>query len=290
MKSSYLFIFFIFLFNQLIGQVSEKSLYWEISGNGLTKKSYLYGTMHVKDKRVFQFKEGVINSLDNADYLLLELNLDSINPIQLIASLLMTNETSIESLLKKKDYALIKKYFQDSLHLDITLFNRLQPFYTASIIGSNEFKQDETLALDAYFFDRAKAKSITCIGLEHLSEQIAAFSSIPYSKQTTYLLDIVNSKYANKPVENDLEKMINLYLNGDIEGLLEFTLTGFTDKEFKNLFEREFIKNRNKIMFERLIPYIHKGSAFIAVGAAHLGGNYGVIQLLKNKGYTVKAL
>jgi len=290
MRLLFLIIVFIFGTSISFGQTTEQSLFWEISGNGLSKKSYLYGTMHVQDSRVFQFQDGVLNALDNADFCLFELNLDSVNSIEVIASLIMINGTTLESLVKKKEYVLIKKYFTDSLQLDISLFNRIQPFYTASMIGSKEFKQEEIMALDAYFFDRAKSKSISCVGLEKLSEQIATFSSIPYTVQINYLMDIINSKYNGKPIENELDKMVDLYIKGDIEGLLAFTLNNFTDEEFKNLFEREFIKKRNETMTKRLVPYLQKGSSFIAVGAAHLGGSYGIIQLLKDKGYTVKAL
>jgi uncharacterized protein YbaP (TraB family) len=290
MRLLFLIIYFIVGTSISFGQSTEQSLFWEISGNGLSKKSYLYGTMHVQDSRVFQFKDDVLNALDNADFCLFELNLDSVNSLEVITSLIMNNETTLESLVKKKEFALIKKYFTDSLQLDISLFNRIQPFYTASMIGSKEFKQEETMALDAYFFDRAKSKSISCLGLEKLSEQIATFSSIPYTFQITYLMDIINSKYNGKPIENELDKMLDLYVKGNIEGLLAFTLSNFTDEEFKNLFEREFIKNRNETMTKRLVPYIQLGSSFIAVGAAHLGGSYGIIQLLKDKGYTVKAM
>jgi uncharacterized protein len=267
----------------------SQSLFWEISGNGLDKPSFLYGTMHVQDNAVFQFKPTVLPALDSADFLLLELNLDSVNPIELMASLVMTDDVSLDKLLKKKDYALIEKFFKDSLQMSVYLFNRVQPFYTATIVSAKDLKKEQDDALDAFFFKRAKTNGIACIGLEHIREQIGAFSAIPYQYQADYLVQTVRNYYQSTP-SNDTNDLLELYLKGDLEGLIQLTMDAFDDPAINDLFKTHFIQIRNQHMVQRMLPYLHKGSAFVGVGAAHLGGNEGIIQLLRNLGYTVNPL
>jgi uncharacterized protein len=276
----------LFLFSSLgIGQ----SLFWEISGNGLERSSYLYGTMHVQDNAVFQFKPRVLPILDSADFLLLELNLDSVNPLELMASLVMTNDQSLDKLLKKKDYALVEKFFKDSLNMSIYLFNRVQPFYTATMVSSKDLKKEQDDALDAYFFKRAKQNGTICIGLEKVTEQIGAFSSIPYLYQANYLVQTIKS--LNKSVvSSEADNMMEMYKNGDLEGLIQLTLQAFDDPVITASFNKYFLVQRNENMVNRMIPYLTKGNAFVAVGAAHLGGAEGIIQLLIAMGFTVKPL
>jgi uncharacterized protein YbaP (TraB family) len=267
----------------------SQSLFWEISGNGLQKPSYLYGTMHVQDNAVFQFKPTVLPALDSADFLLLELNLDSVNPIELMASLVMSNDQSLDKLLKKKEYTIVEKFFKDSLNMSIYLFNRVQPFYTATIVSSKDLKKEQDDALDAYFFKRAKSNHIPCFGLEKITEQIGAFSAIPYPYQANYLVQTIKNINQGQ-VSNETDDLMNLYLQGDIDGLVLLTLQAFDDPLIHDVFKKHFIVQRNENMVTRMLPYLEHGSAFIAVGAAHLGSEDGIIHKLKLLGYTVRPL
>jgi uncharacterized protein YbaP (TraB family) len=289
MKIIHIVILFILTQSLGFGQTTEKSLFWEISGKGLKEKSYLYGTMHIQDNRVFNFKEGVLTALDSADYFLMELNLDSVNPLELMGSLIMKDGATLETLLKKKDYQLVNKYFTDSLKMSLFTFNALQPFYTATLMSAKDFKKEQSEALDAYFNTRAKKNKIPVIGLEKVSEQLAAFSALPYDFQANYLLDAVKEAY-KAVATNEEDILLSAYLNGDIEQLLTTTLTSIEDPKINELFVEQFITKRNQVMVDRLVPFLSKGSTFTAVGAAHLGGEKGIITLLRKLGYTVTAL
>lgn len=286
---NFLLLLVLFYSTFSFSQQTENSLFWEISGNGLTKKSYLYGTMHVRDSRVFQLSNATYHALDNADVFLMELNNDSIDPFSMMQSLAMKNGTTIKDLVNKKDYRMIENYFIDSLKSSLVPFNAMQPFFVAFMVDGGGFNAEENEALDLTLFSRAKSKNIPCFGLETIEEQINAFSSLPYDYQANYLVEIIKNKYKGI-IESDQDKLLSYYLNGELEKLLTYTMVNFNDPKIKAIFEQNFITLRNQVMTTRMLPFLDQGSTFIAVGAAHLGGQNGIIALLQKLGYTVTAL
>ena len=83
------------------------SLFWQISGNGLTNASYLYGTMHINDQRVFDFKPDVLRHFDAANALVLELNMDSINPLTVMNLMVMDSSITLSELLSEEDFSML---------------------------------------------------------------------------------------------------------------------------------------------------------------------------------------
>lgn len=284
-------IFNIFLLIPLLfsAQTKEKSLFWEISGNGLEESSYLYGTMHVQDERVFDFKEGVLDALEASSAYVMELNMDSVNQMAIMNLMWMRDDISLKTLLSKKQYAFLDQYFTDSLGQSIFLFNRMLPILTSQMVFTASMGSEKEEALDLYFAKLAKEQQKTVIGLEKMEEQIAALDGIPYKYQAQMLYDAVKDKSEGVD-DNTLDLLFDAYIAGDLELMLRLTNDeNAKDKKVQELFEELMITNRNKNMVERSIPIIKKGKTFIAVGAAHLGGEHGVIQLLRNQGYTVNA-
>ncbi len=284
-------IFNIFLLIPLLfsAQTKEKSLFWEISGNGLEESSYLYGTMHVQDERVFDFKEGVLDALEASSAYVMELNMDSVNQMAIMNLMWMRDDISLKTLLSKKQYAFLDQYFTDSLGQSIFLFNRMLPILTSQMVFTASMGSEKEEALDLYFAKLAKEQQKTVIGLEKMEEQIAALDGIPYKYQAQMLYDAVKDKSEGVD-DNTLDLLFDAYIAGDLELMLKLTNDeNAKDKKVQELFEELMITNRNKNMVERSIPIIKKGKTFIAVGAAHLGGEHGVIQLLRNQGYTVNA-
>lgn len=271
-----------------LAQTKEKSLFWEISGNGLSATSYLYGTMHVQDERVFDFKDGVLEALENSDTYAMELNMDSINQMTIMNLMWMNDDTSIKDLLSKKQYAFLESYFMDSLGQPIFLFNRMLPLLTSQMVFAGDIGTEKEDALDLYFAKLAKAQQKTVIGLEKMDEQIAALNGIPYKYQADMLYESVLDK--SKGIKDStIDDLFEAYVAGDLELMLELTNEENDDKKIQVLFEELMLTNRNKTMVERALPLIKSDKTFIAIGAAHLGGENGVIQLLRNQGYTVTA-
>ena len=282
-------IYFTILLSQIVGCGQEKynSLFWEISGNGLTESSYLYGTMHTQDERAFQFKEGVMDAFNHAEIYAMELNMDSVDQTALLSKLIMDSTYSLKTLLTADEYTLVSDFFRDSLGQALFMFERMQPLFTAQMVALRDLEAQQTDALDIYFFKEAKKQKKQTIGLEKTMEQIDAFSAVPYELQAKGLVDAVTDY--GKEGELDMDTMMKYYVEGNLDKLLEMTIEDEEDEEMAKIFNDIFLVKRNYNMADRAEPYIKKGSTFIAVGAAHLPGKEGIITLLRKKGYKVIA-
>ena len=282
-------IYFSILLFQIVGCGQEKynSLFWEISGNGLKDHSYLYGTMHTQDKRAFQFKEGVMDAFNHAEIYAMELNMDSVDQAALLSKLIMDSTYSLKTLLTADEYTEVSDFFRDSLGQALFMFEKMQPLFTAQMVSLRDLEAQHTDALDIYFFKEAKKQKKQTIGLEKTIEQIDAFSAIPYELQAKGLVDAVTDY--GKEGKLDMDTMIKYYTEGNLDKLLEMTTKDEEDKEMAKIFNDIFLVKRNYNMADRAEPYIKEGSTFIAVGAAHLPGEEGVIELLRKKGYKVIA-
>ena len=284
-------LIFIFLFCSLKNSFSQNTyqgLLWEIYGNGLTDTSYLYGTMHIQDKRVFQFQEGVQKAFDRSVIFAMELNMDSVNTLELMSELIMESPYRLDSLLSENEYEIVNQYFKDSLGIGLLIFNKMQPIYTSQMVSLKKMNKDSAEALDIYLFNKAKEQNKIVVGLEFMEEQISAFKSIPYDIQAKELFNAVEDAINGE--DQQIDGLIEYYIKGDLDRLLALTLESeFSDNEINTIFQKVFLVNRNHKMADRSEKYIKEGSTFIAIGAAHLPGNEGVIENLRKKGYTVKA-
>lgn len=267
----------------------KQSLFWEVSGNGLKKSSYLYGTMHVGDERVYQFGAPVKNSFKNADFVALELNMDSVDQTAVMMGLIMEGDYTVKGLLGEDKYSYVDKFFSDSMSTPLSMMNKMQPMYLASMVSARHL-QNENDALDLYFHKEAKKNGTTVIGLEQMQEQISAFKSIPYEEQADMLYKAIKNEYEPSDTTASTDVMVEYYVKGDIEALYEYTVANsdFSDST-SQVFNDAFLIKRNHNMVDRVIPKMKEGSVFMAVGAAHLGGETGVIELLRKQGYTVEA-
>ena len=269
-------------------QKEYKSLFWKIYGNNLKDTSYLYGTMHTQDERVFQFKNGVIDAFNSSNIYAMELNVDSINQADLLKELIMDSSFSLKNLLSTIDYTLVDKYFKDQMGMSLFFFDKISPIYTSQLIAMKNLGNQQKDALDLFFHKKAKKQGKKIIGLEKMIEQINAINSIPYKTQAQELVNAVNK--AKISPQNEIENLIGFYIQGDLDTLLAITIQNDSiNIEYNNIIKDVFILKRNLNMAERCEKYLKENSTFIAIGAAHLPGENGVIELLRKKGYKVVA-
>jgi len=269
---------------------AQNSLLWEISGNGLSAPSYLYGTIHLQDKRVFDFNDSLMPKLLECSTFAMEINVDSVNETRLMAMMFMEDGKTLEDIYSKKDYALLKKAFKKMTGMDILLFNTMKPFAIMTLIEASETlkgKKEDTSKknmkeeMDLYLAGIAKDSGKKVIGIETVDEQMAVVSKMPPS------LLIASIKNSNKD-DKEIEKMIEAYRHEQLDKVL-----AMLDDKSSPLgveFSDEILTQRNHIMADRISNLIPAQTIFIAIGAGHLPGKEGVIELLRKKGFTVKAV
>ena len=233
-------------------QNSDNQLLWEISGNGLKVKSYLFGSFHTNDKRVFNLGDSTYKALNSCSGIVLETD---------ISSLFIELDT------RNNDV----KFLYDQNGNPYT--SSKDPTFT---LYGNEDGMPQFL--DAHLQQFAYLNNKTFYPLESVEDQINLLKS-----DSEYM-----PSYAE--VESQIisqEKILALYLKGDIYGLDK--LMRISLGVYKNLYQRLII-DRNKIMTKGIDTLIQKEKLFIAVGAGHLAGDEGIINLLRKKGYQVRMM
>ncbi len=292
MKNKHIILLFLLIngvFVAINGQESYSSLCWKITGNKLEETSYLYGTFHSQDNRVFQFKEGVEEAFQQADIYAMELNMDSVNRSEMLDAMLMDSGQTLKTLLSPKEYDLVNQFFIDSVGMSLFLFNKMQPIITTQIVVTKDLNQEQQNALDLHWFKEAKKLGKELVGLETMKEQVNAFKSIPVKTQAEELVKAVQDY--GKQEQMSMDDMLAIYISGDLDSLMTvIDVNAESSSISMEKFNEAFLYKRNVNMANRVEEYLRKGSVFMAVGAAHLPGEKGVIELLRAKGYHVEPL
>jgi uncharacterized protein len=263
------------------GFSQNSSLLWEITGKGLEKPSFLYGTMHVKDKRVFQFGDSVLPNFNRCKTYAGEMIMEEMDPMAMMGMLMMPGDSTLEVLLTKKDYEFVKRYADKKLGAMGAMIDQVKPIFTAALLTEMTMQQDSSQSLDEYLQQLAEEKAMKVVGIESMEEQMDALNSISLKEQAQILLQAMQE---GDKSANNFDKMMELYIKQDLDGLLKL----MNDSEMTDIFNKSIILKRNYVMAERITKMIMSQSSFIGIGAAHLPGKEGVIELLRSKGYTVR--
>jgi uncharacterized protein YbaP (TraB family) len=265
----------------------EKSLLWEISGNGLTKPSYLYGTIHMICKDDASLGDSLIAAIQRCDRVYFEVDMD--NLLEMITALKdfkMRNDTTLADLLSKEDYEKVKEYMESKGGLlPFSKLETYKPMLASSLLMESGIGCEESVAMEQLIMEEAKKNKKRIEGLETMSYQASIFDSIPYKLQAEQLLKYVNDDGSKSQADKQFEEMIEAYKAQDIEKLGEYVKD---DDGGLNNYEDILIYNRNRNWVKKLKTLMPEKSLMIAVGAGHLAGEKGVIKLLRKEGYTVR--
>lgn len=266
--------------NETIENEGSSSILWKVSGNNLPDTSYLYGTIHLQDKRIFAFGETVQQAIDNSEQIAVEVLLDEINPATIMKVMFMQDST-LDMLLTESEYAKLEQVYTEIMGAGLSTAKTMKPFFVSANIVQRLAPREMPVPLDLYFITEARKNDKKVIGLETLEEQIAIIDGLSYTAQAKMLVESLEDVDELKQQFNDL---IEAYLTMNSKKVLELT----EDPAMPAEFMEELLNKRNKIMVDRMIEHLHANSTFVAVGAAHLFGNEGIVTLLKEKGYTVE--
>ncbi|WP_229599723.1 TraB/GumN family protein [Runella slithyformis] len=262
----------------------EKSLLWEISGNGLSKPSYVYGTIHVICPKDYFLTDSTKASFQKAEQVYLELDMDDPAMMtKMTQTMMLTNGKKMKDYLKPDDYTLLSDYFRQKMGMSLDQIGGMKPFTLMSMLYMT-LLSCQPQSYEMVFTQMAISTKKELLGLESVEFQMGVFDQIPYEKQAALLADMVRKKEESS---KEFGAMVALYKQQDLEGLLK--LMDDSDWDF-NGYEDILLANRNTAWVPIMENAMKAKSTFFAVGAGHLGGTKGVLQLLKKKGYKVKAV
>ena len=260
---------------------NDNALLWEISGNGLQHPSYLYGTVHMICKKDFLLSEILKKKFSDTDKLFLEVDMDDPGMNMKMLQLAMLQGKKLSDFFSTEDYEKLNVFFRDSIGMPLAMFNTMKPFVLFSIISLKTLNCDEQESYEMSFVKMAKDQQKEVLGLETIEDQMKIFDDMPDSVQAQMLMRYANEFHEQK---EEFSKMITLYKQQNLAAIYNQTISSpdIAGSEDVLLFNR----NRNWIP---VMETAMKGSKiFFAVGAGHLAGNQGVINLLRSKGYSVK--
>ncbi len=271
----------VFFIQQCWGQApTEKTLLWRISGHGLQQPSYLFGTIHMNDKRLFRFDDSVYKAIEKTDGLAIEVDPNEI-AAAMVNKLIDSEENGkkIKEILNKKDF---NKY---SAALSKKLHKPADDITTADIakekdkwVGDNLQKGEMPTFVDGYLYSLARKQGKWVGGVEDVADQTTLMEDIVDKSDIQAMASDDNGEGS---AGNDPDDIINLYISQNIEKMSD---PGASDPAQQDA----LITKRNIKMARRMDSLSAIRTMFFAVGSAHLGGEAGVISLLRQRGFTVE--
>jgi uncharacterized protein YbaP (TraB family) len=228
----------------------DNQLLWQISGKGLKKPSYLFGSYHSNDARLFEFSDSTFSAILNSEAIVLEADI----------------------------YSLFTLYDTRDEKIQLEIDANGKPYTSNKKASSTKYGNENGRPqfLDAYFQQIAYNSGKKFFPLESVQSQIDAYENISYQNYKQFSISTFSLSEEN---------ILQTYLSGDIEEMRQSLKAQLAvSANAYNL----LITNRNILMAKGIDSLCKKHSLFVAVGAAHLAGKEGIIQLLKNKGYTVR--
>jgi uncharacterized protein YbaP (TraB family) len=276
-------ITFSLLFFPLLGWAQElpHALLWRVEGKGLAAPSYVVGTVHSRDARAFGDVPRLLEVMQHVDAVAGELDLSEMKPSMEVAQAMMLPPgKELADFYGKRKLKRVKQALTDQLGPMAMIGARIKPFFLMSMLAETVMQGDSAVVLDQYLEDKARAMGKEILGLETVEEQLAAVADVPLQEQADMLYDLV----ANDLNRKELDRMMVAYAARDLEGILRITSKGgLSDGTSQRL-----LTDRNRVMAQRMDSLMTGGRRFLfAVGAGHLPGDAGVLELLRKMGYTV---
>ncbi|MGD1844658.1 MAG: TraB/GumN family protein [Salibacteraceae bacterium] len=260
------------------------SLLWKVSGNGLSQPSYLYGTVHIQDQRAFMMGDSVMLALLRCEVMAGELDILKVkqNASAMAPALLLPDSVSLEDLYSEEEYKRVKKAAKKSLGIMSFMVNKIKPIFTYSMMSEANLPKDKSEVLDQYLQEQANENGLQVLGLETLEEQMSALNALSLEEQAALLLEYVDHPTDERAYYNDL---VTTYARQDLDSLQRMYEN--YDGQSSDM-DSALVVGRNLIMARRMARLIQNKRAFVAVGALHLPGAQGLIQLLRADGYVVE--
>ncbi|MBR4917957.1 MAG: TraB/GumN family protein [Bacteroidales bacterium] len=258
-----------------------QSILWRVSGRDLKAPSYLYGTIHIQDRRVFAFDSTVWHCFNSCEALAVEVLLDQVDYSTVLEKMMLPKDQSLAKMLSKEDFAILDSLCKAKLGSGALFLLNMKPFFLSSALQQADLPKEMPLALDLFFLQQARNRGMFCYGLEDYMDQIKATDAISLDDQLKILRQTLHD---TNDVAASFDSLVLAYLAFDMETITQM----LEDTVLPDNFSRVLVEKRNKTMYKGFRKLAKKQRVFCAVGTAHLPGDKGLIGLLRKKGYTVE--
>ena len=308
---------FLFAVLTLIALSSSAQLLWKVSGNGLEKPSYVLGTFHFASESMLEKISGMEQAFEDCDIVVGEIDYKELmtQEYQMVLTekiMVAPPDSTLDKLLTNEEYAFVEQEFNKcfgDMGMKLQQYNKFKPNGVRALIMAVKMMKDapnfqefqelidivdmQALSaangsgMDRAVQKRAKEMGRQSVALETIEEQLMLFN-IPIAKQVKGLLDVCNNPDLTKVQFTQFMTILKAYMAQDLSKVYSI----MTDPEIVDAGAIGMLRvnERNLNWIEKLVKMIPEHSCLVYVGAAHLPGELGVLQLLRDRGYTVEPM
>ncbi|NJL15103.1 MAG: TraB/GumN family protein [Microscillaceae bacterium] len=283
-------------------QSLENSVFWEITSPHHAQPSYLFGTHHLHSYQFIEKNPSLLQALDVSQRIVGEMVIDSTHMaavyLKLAMAMMMPPSQSLDKLLSPEQYQATDQCLRQNIGMGIALFNNVKPIFLYQLIMVAKYMKTQNQeapppslenplgnSMDGFFQQYGKNKGREVLGLETVDDQLKAlYDGYSLTRQVEMLMLMVNDQAGGSSEE--LVSMTEMYRQQDLNALQSLLERNTQPDEMQSL-----LIDRNQQWMPKLDEWLRQPtSLFIAVGAGHLPGSYGLIAQLRQKGYVLKPL
>ncbi|MBL7699156.1 MAG: TraB/GumN family protein [Chitinophagaceae bacterium] len=264
----------------------NNTLLWEVSGRGLKEPSYLYGTMHMVCEEDAKMSDGLKEAIHKSKQIYFELDMDNMEEMMsALKYARMTNGLKLSDLVSPDDYQKLENYFRENkVMFPFAMLSRFKPYFISAFISEGLLTCQKKVSIEQQIMAEAKQYDKEVNGLETMEFQASIFDSIPYEKQAQDLVMYVDSIDKYKKATVQMADMYRRQEINDMDSLTEEADPGMAQ------YMGVLLYDRNRRWADQIPEQMFQMSTLFAVGAGHLGGEKGLLALLKKQGFAVKPL
>jgi uncharacterized protein len=278
-----------FLLAGLTGELraQEKSFLWRVNSD--QNRLYILGSIHLLKKETYPLKKSIEDAFEQTKKLVLEIDLGSANQ-QKIQQLMLqksisTDGTMLHQSVSDETYQAVATRAKE-LDIDIRVLSPFKPWVIAMTMAAIKLQQlgfDPSLGVDRHLAERAKQTDKPTAGLETAEFQLDLFDRFSAKEQELLLRQSMDEM---DHIERNVTAIVQAWKSGDVGAVERHLLVGMRD--YPEI-HRKVIDDRNQRWLPQIENLLSRGeNALIVVGAAHLVGKNGIIELLKDRGYRVE--
>jgi len=264
----------------------EKSLLWKISDG--KNSAFVLGSIHYLRKENYPLNKAILDALEASDTLVLEIDLNSTAASAAQRAALekasYSDGSTLADNVAPETYQLAARRASE-LGVDMRILQPMKPWFVSLTLVAIKLQSlglDASAGVDRYLAGRAKAAGKPTRGLETLEFQIGLLNQLSNADQEQLLRESVRELDL---LDKNFKDIVQSWKRGDADALTELLLAGM--KEFPEVYHKVIVE-RNRRWVPEIEKFVHQGGFMVAVGAAHLLGADGVIEMLKTKGYSVE--
>ena len=270
----------------LLIATDSNSLLWQVTGNGLVKPSYIFGTMHLmcaEDAVVSPSLKAVLKKVQQVYF---EVDMDHAGTLLGgVVDFNMKQDSQLKDFLTEDEYEQVRMFFKEHQPmLPFEMLERQHPLILSSGLYEFFLPCQEKNGAEVKIAELAHKLAKPTGGLESLAFQQHIFDSIPYDQQAKDLVKTINNVEHFKQSMHD---MLAVYKSQDIEKLQQLTMQ---DESGVSTHLDMLLYNRNNNWVTSMQTIMKDTSTLFAVGAGHLAGENGVLDLLRKQGFSTQPI